>query len=133
MGTGSSASCPAGETLPDSTPCNDGSNVCDHGVCNGICNNISPISPHMYLYYSQVLHVFSITLQSVTALMKTRYYIHDRTHIVYVHTLSIQLCEVCCLFDGSCISTFDWDDAKNITVQPGYPCRNFTGYCTEDL
>jgi hypothetical protein len=31
------------------------------------------------------------------------------------------------------VSTFDWPSAENLTVQPGYPCRNFTGYCTESL
>lgn len=36
--TGSSATCPPGETLPDRDPCNFGNNVCDHGVCNGMCS-----------------------------------------------------------------------------------------------
>lgn len=93
---GSSASCPAGETRPDKTPCNDGSNVCDHGVCNGSA---------CILYGT------------------TECYCSKEN----------QLCEVCCWFGGECVSTFDWADAKNLTVQAGYPCKNFTGYCTEDL
>lgn len=50
-----------------------------------------------YIIHMQVPHVFSITLQSVTALRKTRYYIHHCTHIVcvYVHSLYTNSCVKC--------------------------------------
>lgn len=41
-----------------------------------------------------------------------------------------RLCEVCCIFDGQCISTFERQGVNDTYVQSGYPCRNFTGYCT---
>ncbi|CAI7994882.1 Disintegrin and metalloproteinase domain-containing protein 10 [Geodia barretti] len=93
---GTSAACPPGDTLEDNTPCNDGSNVCDHGVCNGS----------------------ACTLYNTTECYCSR---------------EDQLCEVCCVFGGECISTFDWPEAENITVHPGYPCRDLTGYCNQDL
>ena len=37
------------------------------------------------------------------------------------------------MFNEECVSTFDNPDVANTTVQPGYPCRNFTGYCSKNL
>ncbi|XP_062522964.1 disintegrin and metalloproteinase domain-containing protein 10-like [Corticium candelabrum] len=44
-----------------------------------------------------------------------------------------QLCHVCCLWDGDCVSTFDrheTDEKVNGSfIPPGTPCSDFMGYC----
>lgn len=42
-----------------------------------------------------------------------------------------QLCHVCCMFDGKCTSTFD-AGGRPTYLAPNYPCKNFTGYCTDE-
>lgn len=39
-----------------------------------------------------------------------------------------ELCHVCCVFNGTCISTHRVS-GRNATIQAGFPCKNFTGYC----
>jgi disintegrin and metalloproteinase domain-containing protein 10 len=44
-----------------------------------------------------------------------------------------KLCDVCCQFtsNGPCVSTYDYPSAENATIQSGFPCKNFTGYCDD--